>query len=64
MDWSILIEKSILVVILFAISLAIAAYSTYAERKIAAFLQDRIGPGRFRGKKAGCIQETETPAAD
>ncbi len=46
MDWSILIEKSILVVILFAISLAIAAYSTYAERKIAAFLQDRIGPDR------------------
>jgi NADH-quinone oxidoreductase subunit H len=46
MDWSILIDKSILVVILFAISLGIAAYSTYAERKIAAFLQDRIGPDR------------------
>jgi NADH-quinone oxidoreductase subunit H len=46
MDWSIIIEKSILVVILFAVSLAIAAYSTYAERKIAAFLQDRIGPDR------------------
>ena len=46
MDWSILIEKSILVVVLFGVSLAIAAYSTYAERKIAAFLQDRIGPDR------------------
>jgi len=46
MDWSIIIEKSILVVVLFGVSLAIAAYSTYAERKIAAFLQDRIGPDR------------------
>jgi NADH-quinone oxidoreductase subunit H len=46
MDWSIIIEKSILVLILFGVSLAIAAYSTYAERKIAAFLQDRIGPDR------------------
>jgi len=30
----------------FAVSLGIAAYSTYAERKIAAFLQDRVGPDR------------------
>ena len=28
------------------ISLAIAAYSTYGERKVAAFMQDRIGPDR------------------
>jgi len=31
---------------MFLISLGIAAYSTYAERKVAAFLQDRIGPDR------------------
>ncbi|MDP3930308.1 MAG: NADH-quinone oxidoreductase subunit NuoH [Bacteroidota bacterium] len=43
---SIILFKAILVVLLFLISLGIAAYSTYAERKVAAFLQDRIGPDR------------------
>jgi NADH-quinone oxidoreductase subunit H len=41
-----LLIKFVLVVIVFAVSLGIAAYSTYAERKIAAFLQDRVGPDR------------------
>ncbi|MCS6823475.1 MAG: NADH-quinone oxidoreductase subunit NuoH [Cytophagaceae bacterium] len=40
------IEKILLVVIVFAISLGTAAYSTLAERKVSAFLQDRIGPNR------------------
>ncbi len=41
-----ILDKTILVVVIFAISLGIAAYSTYGERKVAAFLQDRIGPNR------------------
>lgn len=38
--------KIILVLALFAVSLGIAAYSTWGERKVAAILQDRVGPNR------------------
>ncbi len=41
-----LIYKAIMAGIIFVLTLAVAAYSTYAERKVAAFLQDRIGPDR------------------
>src|SRR5476649_591837 len=41
-----IIFKFILVVVIFLLSLVIAMYSTYAERKVAAFLQDRVGPNR------------------
>lgn len=42
----ILFDKLILCGILFAVALGVAAYSTLAERKVAAWLQDRIGPNR------------------
>ncbi|MHA8065428.1 NADH-quinone oxidoreductase subunit NuoH [Aquirufa sp. ROCK2-A2] len=43
---SLFVAKAIFVGIIFAITLGVAAYSTYFERKIAAFMQDRIGPDR------------------
>ena len=41
-----LIEKFVLIAIIVTTALVVAMYSTYAERKIAAFLQDRKGPNR------------------
>ena len=46
MDTGMLIEKSVLVILLFLISLGVAAYQTYFERKLAAWIQDRVGPDR------------------
>src|ERR1700760_496461 len=46
MDWALLIEKAVLIAIIISVSLLIAMYETYAERKVAAFLQDRRGPNR------------------
>jgi NADH-quinone oxidoreductase subunit H len=45
-DWILLLEKLILIAIIVSVSLVVAMYETYAERKIAAFMQDRIGPNR------------------
>lgn len=46
MELSFIIEKFLLVFIIFIISLGVAAYATYFERKVAAWFQDRIGPDR------------------
>ena len=45
-DWAVFIEKLVLIVAVVSGSLVIAMYSTWAERKVAAVLQDRRGPTR------------------
>jgi len=45
-DWLFIVEKIVLITIVLLISLGIAAYSTWGERKVAAVMQDRIGPAR------------------
>jgi NADH-quinone oxidoreductase subunit H len=46
LDWGLILEKFFLVGLIVTISLVVAMYTTYAERKVAAFLQDRRGPNR------------------
>jgi len=58
METAQIIFSLVLIVVIFLISLVIAMYSTYAERKIAAFFQDRVGPNR--AGPAGILQ----PLAD
>jgi NADH-quinone oxidoreductase subunit H len=45
-DWWFLVEKLVLIVGIVSISLVIAMYETWAERKVAAVMQDRRGPMR------------------
>lgn len=46
MDIAIFLEKLILILLVFTITLVVAMYATLAERKVAGFIQDRYGPNR------------------
>jgi len=46
METAFIVEKFVLITIVFVLTLVIAMYSTLAERKVAGFMQDRKGPDR------------------
>lgn len=45
-DWAFVLEKFLFIGFIISISLVIAMYTTYMERKVAAVMQDRRGPNR------------------
>lgn len=46
MELALFIEKAAIILVVFGITMFIALYSTFAERKVAGFIQDRPGPNR------------------
>lgn len=45
-EWAFVLEKLLLITIILLGSLGVAMYLTWGERKVAAVMQDRVGPNR------------------
>ena len=58
MDWNFIIFSVVKIIGVFSVLMFIVAYAVWVERKVAAAIQDRIGPNRFG--PFGLLQ----PAAD
>lgn len=46
MDYTQIGIQFVIILVVFAITMGVALYSTFAERKVAAYMQDRPGPNR------------------
>lgn len=45
-DLAFILEKLVLIAVIIVISLLVALYTTFGERKVAGYIQDRYGPNR------------------
>ncbi len=46
MDWSFVIFSLVKILVVFGVVMTMVAYSVLVERKVSAFIQDRLGPNR------------------
>jgi len=46
MDWNFVIFSAVKIAVVFAVTMTFVAYAVLVERKVSAFIQDRVGPNR------------------
>ena len=46
MDWSFLLFSAVKILVVFGVVMTMVAYAVLVERKVSAFIQDRVGPNR------------------